>query len=530
MQVQHIPVNSVHSFSKRDKSYLIDSDQFSDFLALPFEYTEMGKAIEQRSKYPIDRALLFNVLSDQYHNVETSSKTNAHLQNIKKVNCFTITTAHQPSLMTGPLYYIYKILSTIKLCQKLKTDFPNNEFTPVFVIGGEDHDFEEINHLYLFNKKIEWEGKNGGPVGRMSMEGIQEVIEQVADILGSNNKVSDLMADIVSKANDCTTYGEFAFKLTHTLFDHLGLIILRMDEKRLKSAFISVIKDEILNGTSKTLVESQQDKLESLGYKRQAHVRDINFFYLNEGGRNRIEKEGETFNVLNTDISFTEEAIITEIENNPDCFSPNVVMRPLFQETILPNLAYIGGGGELAYWMERKTQFEHFKLPFPMLIRRNSAMIISTQQIGQLEKLGFSIEDSFNDELTLIKNYIEKSDNPDFSLSGSQKELDDVFNKIEKLIKSIDPTLVKTVQSELVKSKKSLAYLESKMKKSVKQKEEVQLNRINKIKQKLFPNGLQERHDNIFEYMSKYGQTLIDDMLEYCDPFDKTFKVFIPKS
>jgi len=527
MQVQDITIESVASLSKRDKHYLINSQEFNEFLTYPFEYSELSKAIESRKNNPIDRNLLYEVITAQYANLKSGSKTEVHIQNIKDDNCFTITTAHQPSLMTGPLYYVFKILSTIKLCKRLSSDFPKHKFAPVFVIGGEDHDFEEINHLYLFNKKIEWQGRSGGPVGRITVEGIDEVIKEVTEILGSKNKAENVLSQLTEKANNCTSYGEFAFQLTHSLFDHLGVIILRMDNKELKSAFSPIIKDEILNSASKPLVEKEQEKLERLGYKRQAHVRDINFFYLNENGRNRIEKTNNIFSVLNTNLSFTKEEIEIEIENHPDRFSPNVVMRPLYQETILPNLAYIGGGGELAYWMERKTQFEYFKLPFPMLIRRNSAMIVSSKQIEQLSKLGFDLESSFQDEHSLIQQYIKNSDNPDFSLIASHTALDDIYNKIENLTQSIDPTLVKTVQSELSKSKKSLEYLESKMKKAVKQKEEVQLNRIKKIKQKLFPNGLQERHDNIFEYLSKYGQTLIDEMLDHCDPFDKKFKVFI---
>ena len=527
MQVKDIPIESVLSFSKRDKNYLLDAQQFNDFLAYPFEYSEFKRVIENRKKNPVDRDLLHSVILEQYKNLESSSQTQNHIQNIKSDDCYTIATAHQPSLMTGPLYYVYKILSTIKLCQKLSKDYPTQKFAPVFVIGGEDHDFEEINHLYLFNKKIEWKGQNKGPVGRIPILGIPEIIQEVKEILGPQSKAADLLAILASKANNCETYGEFAFQLTHTLFDHLGLVILRMDSKSLKSAFIPIIKDEIFNGLSKPLVEREQERLESFGYKNQAYARDINFFYLNESGRNRIEKTGNKFTVIDTDISFSKEEIENEIDNHPGRFSPNVVMRPLYQELILPNLAYIGGGGELAYWMERKTQFEHFNIPFPMLIRRNSAMIVSRQQEVQLEKLGFTIEDIFNDELMLIQSFIDNSDNPDFSLEVSQKNLEDIYKEVEKITKSIDSTLVKTVQSELAKSKKSLDYLESKMKKSVKQKEEVQLNRIKKLKQKLFPNGLQERHDNIFEYLSKYGQSLIDDMLDHCDPFDKKFKVFV---
>lgn len=527
MQVQNIPIDSVNALSHRDITYWKNSKTFLPYLSYDFEYSKFKEVINNRSNITTDRKLLHKVVKDQYSDIAISEITQNHIIALQEENCFAVTTAHQPSLMTGPLYYIYKILSTIKLTKRLRQDFPEYYFSPFFVIGGEDHDFEEINHFHLFNKVIEWKNQGKGSVGRLDTNGIEEAITEAQNILGSKSKAIDLINDIGLLAQNCKTYGDFSFKLTHLLFDHLGLVILRMDNPELKKAFIPIMEEEIYNSVSKPLVEAQQSKIENLGFANQAFARDINLFYLSPHGRNRIEAVGDQFKIVDTPLSFTKDSLREELHNHPERFSPNVVMRPLFQELIIPNLAYIGGGGELAYWTERKTQFQHFGMPFPMLIRRTSAIIISNAQEKQLNNLGFSIEDIFMDYQALIKMYIDNSDHPDYSLSEAEKDIQSTFKKIEDQVSQIDSTLKKTVQSELSKVLKSVSYLENKLKKSIKQKEEIQLNRIQKLKDKLFPSGLQERHDNIFEYISQYGRNIIDEMLDHCDPFDKTFKVFI---
>ncbi|MBT8233364.1 MAG: bacillithiol biosynthesis cysteine-adding enzyme BshC [Bacteroidia bacterium] len=527
MKIKNIAINKVQSLSDRDSAYYTKSTIFKNFLNYDFDYNEFPKVIAQRKEFGIDRQLLKTVIKAQYEDIICSSKTQNHIDSIDQDNCFTITTAHQPSLFTGPLYYVYKILSTINLCNQLQTDFPDNHFVPVFVIGGEDHDFDEINHFHIYNKKIEWHNAQQGAVGRMDTNGLMDVFNELVKILGEKSKVNNLLSSIKEVINNASFYGEFSFKLTHLLFDKFGLVILRMDDRKLKKAFTPIIKEEIFNQPSQSLVEATQSEIENIGFKKQAYARKINFFYLTENGRHRIEQTEDRFSILDTDRSLSKSEMMVEIENHPEKFSPNVITRPLFQELILPNLAYIGGGGELAYWMERKTQFNHFGLPFPMLIRRNSGLIISEQQVQQINKLGFKLDDIFEDENELIKIYISQSDNPDINLNESKSELENIFKKIENLSKTIDSTLIKTVQSECAKSLKSISYIESKLTKSVKQKEQVQINRIKKLKLKLFPQGLQERHDNIFEFISKYGEDIIADMLPQMNPFDKDFKVFI---
>ncbi len=527
MQVIDIDIKDIRQFSKKDKAYIGSHPDFENFLNYKYDFNEFEKLIQERSKYQTDRKLLVSMLKEQYGSVSSSLLSSQNIENLAGPDCFTITTAHQPSLMSGPLYYVYKILSAIKLCKELSLSFPNHKFVPLFVLGGEDHDFEEINHLHLYQKKIEWQSNDSGSVDQYSTEGLETVIHRMIEILGERSLGLDILNSLKIKLSSCKDYNEFAFLLTHSLFDHLGLIILKMDTPGFKRQFSPIVKAEILNQKSKTIVNQTQKSLEEAGWDSQAFARQVNFFYRIKGIRNRIDLENGAYKILDSDISFTPEEIENEISNHPENFSPNVIMRPLFQEMILPNLAYIGGGGEIAYWLERKAQFEHFNIHFPMLIRRTSALIIGDHQSKQLEKLGLSILDLFKEKEDLIKYYLEISDSPDYKLDSFKSEIEATFKNIEAHVSLIDKSLEKTTQSEAVKAQKSLDYLQGKLKKSIKQKEEINLKRIDRLVDKLFPGGLQERHDNIFEYISNYGPQIIDQMLEHCMPFDKKFKVFL---
>ncbi len=527
MKVDNIPVEKVRQVSHRDCSYYTNPELFKDFVSFIPSLTSFPDLIEAKSKHSVDRALLHKVVSSQYSQCNTSAKTKQNIALLEKDNTFTVTTAHQPSLLTGPLYYIYKILSTINLAQKLTETYTDFNIIPIFIVGSEDHDFEEINHLSLYGKNITWQNDGIGSVGHFSTDGLKEVIEETIEILGPNSKAQTLLTDISGILAQSTNYQDFAFKLTHRLFDHLGLVIIVMDNPALKKAFIPIITEEILEGPSQQLVQKTQVSIEAfLNFQPQAHARPINFFYTGDSGRNRVLLEEGNFKINNTNLSFTEDEIINEINNHPERFSPNVVMRPLYQESILPNLAYIGGGGELAYWTERKTQFEHFGVPMPMLIRRRSAMILTSGDLKSMSKLDITLQDVFMEKRTLIERMIQSDEHPDYLLDEERQAIEKIFETVENKVAKLDGSLRQSVGSEKTKLKKSLDYLENKMKKALKQKESININRMDKLQAKLFPNGLQERHDNILQYISQYGEEIIDEMLPHCNPLEKTFKVF----
>ncbi|MEN0050690.1 MAG: bacillithiol biosynthesis BshC, partial [Bacteroidota bacterium] len=263
------------------------------------------------------------------------------------------------------------------------------------------------------------------------------------------------------------------------------------------------------------------------GFGGQAYPREINFFYLADQIRSRIVLEEETYKVLDTDLSFTRAQMEQEIENHPERFSPNVVMRPIYQEVILPNLAYVGGGGELAYWQERQTQFAHFGVNFPMLVRRNSALWIDKGNAKKLNKIGFNIATIFGDTEELIKVYVKENTENELSLKQEKLRVQQIFEGVVSKAIEIDPGLKKTVLSEQAKLLNSISALEAKLMRAEKNRHEITINQIRSLKERLFPSGLQERHDNFMAYYLKQGDTYFQMLKEHLYPLDKRFLVFL---
>ena len=527
MAIHKIDFADIPQLSDRDKAYQSENNPFESLIKYKPELASFAKAIEDRKQYPVDRSLLVDVLQQQYKALPSKEKSSKNIELLRSENTFTIITAHQPVLFTGPLYYIIKIFSAINMAEQLKAVHPTYDFVPVFISGGEDHDFDEVNKCKLYGKTIEWQQGKGGSVGRMNLDGVDEAIKALEEILSDKEDAQRAKQWIKDAYNHSSNYAEMTTRLVHSLFGKYGLLILNPDHKALKSAFAPMMRKELLEQSSAPLVQKAQSEIEALGYKSQAFARDINLFYLQDGSRERIELEDGVYKVVNTALSFTEKEIVSELENHPERFSPNVIMRPLYQETIMPNLAYIGGGGELAYWIERKSQFEAFGVFYPILIRRASAMLLTGSHLKNMSKLNISIENVFQNEDRLIADLIESESSVELDLSKEVESVNDIFKSISERAKIIDPTLEGKVLAEGSKQLKVIEQLESRLRRTIKAQQETQVNKIRKVKSSLFPNnGLQERHDNFFQYYDMYGDRLLDIMKDNIDALDKHFVVF----
>lgn len=526
MDIQFLPFDTIPQLSSKDIAYATENPRLRPFFQYDVKLETFAKVIQDKMKDATNRDVLVEVLKNQYKKFESSNLINQQIESLNNSNTFTVTTAHQPSLCTGPLYYIYKIFSTINLSEQLKQTYPDYHFVPVFITGGEDHDFEEVNHFNLFGKKIIWENEEMGSVGMMQTHTLQPVLEELKTILGTSPKAEEIYQIIETAYTKHQKYADATIELAHTLFQDYGLVILDMNNRSLKSLFANHLKKELFEQTSKALVEATKSELEAVGFSGQAHARDINLFYLKDQLRERIVRENGVFQVLNTDYTFTETEILQELEQNPHHFSPNVVIRPLYQEFILPNLAYIGGGGEIAYWLERKIQFTNFGINFPMLIRRNSVLWLDKGNSKKMAKLGLSINDLFIEVEALIKHFVSKHTNTVLSLAEEKASLNKVFQAIKEKSDQIDPTLSKAVLAEGAKQMKSLEQLEGRLMRAEKQKHETSINQIRSLKEKLFPgNGLQERHDNFMNLYLKYGNSFFETLKANLNPLKKGFVV-----
>lgn len=518
-------------FSKTIIDYLEGNSDIKPFINNFPSAEGFRNLLQQKSKQPFPhRSLLHNTLIKQYEDagIVVDAVLKKNIQALLNENTYTVTTGHQLCLFTGPLYFIYKIISSIKLAENLKKQFPEINVVPVYWMATEDHDFEEINHVNIFNKQLKWNNERAkGAVGRLSTETMVDLINELKIICGDNENAHQLITifeNAYLKRNNLADATRF---LVNELFGHYGLIVVDGDDVEFKKVFSPFIANELVEQKSHSKVVAQTAKLEALGYKAQIKPREINLFYIDGAIRERIELlAAGNYKVLNTDLSFTKDQILKFVNTNPERFSPNVVLRPLYQEVILPDLAYIGGGGELAYWFQLKQVFDLHGVLFPVLILRNSVLWIDEINAERINKLGFTSNDLFRKEIELTASYLAKLNIEEISLTSYKEELISVFNKLVNYAVAVDASLKGSVEAELQKVLKGIDVVESKLSKAQKLKHEQAINQIKNLKQKLFPkDGLQERHDNFIPYHLKYGTKFIEVLHDTFDPL--VFKFLI---
>jgi bacillithiol biosynthesis cysteine-adding enzyme BshC len=517
--------DQVPQLAKTDVAYAMGDPRLQAFYQYTPHLEAMQQAISDRQTIQYPRADLVKVLKTQYATLPPNVAVQANIEALAEAGTFTVTTAHQPFLLLGPLYFVYKALTTIRLAEETAR-FTGKRIVPVFVLGSEDHDLEELNQVQLYSKKITWEPGETGPVGSMSLAAMPAVLETLKEILGNSEAAEALYARLARTYDGPKDFAAATQALLHEWLGKEGLVVLNMNSAVLKRHFIPVMRAELLEQRSFQLVNQTIEQLTTLGFKTQAAPREINLFYMQPGLRERIVREGDAFKVNNTKLVFSQTEILTELEKHPEHFSPNVVLRPLFQETILPNLAYVGGGGELAYWLERKKLFESFACPFPMLVRRNSVLWLDTDSQKKLAKFGYTPSEFFNDTETLVRQFIERNATADISLGPEVAQLRTVYNQLASKASQVDPTLEKAIRAEEVKAIAGLEQWESRLIRAEKQKHEVVIQQMRALKEKLFPgNGLQERSENCIPYLLKYGDDYLQMLKDNLQPFDPGFVI-----
>ncbi|MGF1554749.1 bacillithiol biosynthesis cysteine-adding enzyme BshC [Paucihalobacter sp.] len=528
MPIECIPYSDTNYFSNLICDYVEGKPQLKQFYnRFPNLNNFKDQIAEKKASFPIEnRQILAAVLTTQYANFNPSEATSQHINLLKSENTFTVTTGHQLNLFTGPLYFLYKIISTINLTEELKKSHPENNFVPIYWMATEDHDFEEINYFNFKGKKIRWPKKTSGAVGALSTEGLEAVLKVFASDLpvGTNaDKLKTLFKEAYlnyDNLSDATRY------LANALFADYGLVIIDAQDKALKKLMIPYVEKELTQQLAFQHITKTNIEIEALDYGTQVNPRDINFFYLKDGFRERITMLNDKFQVVDTTISFSKEEILKELFDHPERFSPNVVLRPLYQEVILPNLCYIGGGGELAYWLQLKSNFEAQKVIFPILLLRNSALIKTTSIAEKLRKLNISNKDLFLGKDSLINKKIRQISNIDIDFSPQKEHLKKQFEDLHALAKQTDASFKGAVKAQEVKQIKGLENLEKRLLKAQKRKLKDQVERLADHHNQLFPNqSLQERQLNFSEIYLEYGESLIPELIAHLQPLKVEFSI-----
>lgn len=511
MKKYGVALNQTRQFSSFFLDYLTEKDSLKTFYAHSPTIESFKNAIHQKNFPAHQRSILIHTLRKQYQKIQMSEATEAALVSLADTNTFTVTTGHQLNLFTGPLYFIFKIVSTINLARQLKIAYPKFNFVPVYWMASEDHDFEEINFFKLDGKKYQWNSTQTGAVGDFHLD------ESFQDFLKSLPFVPDFFKEAYTHSE---TLAEAVRKYVHTLFGEQGLLIIDGNDVAFKESFSEVVLEDLFAHTPYQKATHSSEQLASLGYKSQIFPREINFFYLLKGVRERIERTSEGFMVLNTDLTFSESEIRVLIAQHPERFSPNVVLRPLYQEMILPNLAYLGGPAEVIYWLQLKGVFDHFQIPFPVLLPRNFGLILDQPIQAKIQKMGWSHEDLFQDFESWKRAFILSESTLDIKLDHQKEAVAEIFDAAGSQAANLDASLLKSFEAGKVRSLKILDQMSVKLRKAEERRLKNQLDRAATIQEFTMPGGSpQERVVNMMQFYLS-NPDLIQDLLDCFDPLD----------
>lgn len=522
-----VPHSETRYFSPIVLDYLIAKDKLKPFCQYPVSLDSFRFAIEDKKNVQINRKALTETLQAQYRDTSVNKMVESNISSLLHDNTFTVTTGHQLCLFMGPLYFIYKIINVINLAEILKESYPSTHFVPVFWMASEDHGLKEVDHINLFGKTVKWEPGKEGAVGRMKTDSLKPVLEELTGMFGEGDAAAELLRLFRNSYIKHSVLAEATRHLLNELFGEYGLVVVDGDDACLKNEFKDIIRKDISEQVSFKLCRETCGQL-SADYKTQAVPREIGFFYLKDNTRRRIVKKGNVYQVHHTDFSFTEKELLNEIDNHPERFSPDVMMRTLYQEKTLPNLAYIGGPAEVGYWLQYKKVFEYYNLNYPVLLLRNSALWIESRIAAKLQILRIEPEELFLEKNQLLALALRRLSSDEINLDKEKESIKRIYENLAEKAAKADSTLKSAVESELQKQFNAIGKLEAKMLKAGKRKHQDAIRQMENILNKLFPgNKLQERHDNFIPYYLKYGRQFIHILKKELKPLEMKVTVLL---
>jgi bacillithiol biosynthesis cysteine-adding enzyme BshC len=524
-------------FSKLFKDYILQKSEITDFFEIPPFNIERLKTKAENLSFPSDRTKVSNALKEFNTAFEPSETTLLNIEKLRDPSSLAVVTGQQMVLYGGPVFTVLKALTAIQLAKKYEREL-NRPVVPVFWLADEDHDIEEISQFSLIKRDeiIKCSGSFGEPGKRVGEYSLKEVHHQLRSCVKNGLIDTDFSEDLwkildysySEKHSVAEAFGIFLQKL----FGKHGLILAGSNDKLLKSFSKSVLTKSVIKAddVSDRLKENTKH-LEKLGYHGQVHLNNSNIFYISETGhRLKIQYDGEVWFIDNSNMRWSSDELIREINDNPNQFSPNVILRPVLQDRILPTLSYVAGPGEIAYYAQMSGIYDYFEQSMPQIVPRFSGTLIESSVERIMGKLPFNLDDYNKRIEDLESEYIEQTDQPDLEkIFGDWKQrIDSITDEKKSVIGEIDPTLKNTAGKASSTYFSELDKLKGKLYKSLKQQEKTQLERILKIQSNLFPNGnLQEREIAFIYYLNKYGIELFDELLKSLENHEPdTHKLF----
>jgi bacillithiol biosynthesis cysteine-adding enzyme BshC len=526
MPVTRIPYADTRRFSALVTDYLAGHEGLRELHAEPPTREGLHRTAQARPFSAEDRLVLSTALAAQYAGLALPDAVSDNLAALRRPDALTVTTGHQLCLFGGPLYVPFKILNVVRLARQLTTEL-GRPVLPVFWMATEDHDRAEIDHTWLNGSRVHWPGHAAGAVGRMPLHDIDAVLAQAAALLGDGDHAPAIRDLLYAAYRPDRTLAQATRHFVNALFGRFGVLCVDGDDPALKQRFVPHMREEVLNQVALRTVSHANARLAER-YAVQAHAREINLFHLCPGHRRRIVQEGEGYHVLDGGPSWSPDQLLRELEARPEDFSPNVLLRPVYQETILPNIAYVGGGGELAYWLQLKPLFHALQVPMPAVLLRTSAGFLPAKHMRQWADLGLTATDLFASFDALRARVAAERVPFSTDMAAERERLQAFYHDLAARAAAADPSLKASAEAHATRALHGLERFGKALLRSAKRREADALARMDRVHAALFPGGgLQERRDNILPMLAAQGEGLLDRLLAELDPLDPRFTLFV---
>lgn len=508
--MQNIPnfTPSIMSQAKTKRSFKADllagAPSIAPFCGAFFHQFDPALTAATRKSKPVNRALLVETLRNQNAGLPNHEKVMQQIALLTDENTFTVTTGHQLCLGTGPLYSIYKAITAVALAAECKRRCPELNFVPVFWMASEDHDAEEVNHYFLsFTEKRSYTAPFAGAVGRHLLT---DEVQQWGTAFSKHYQPGRKWSE--------------AFRLLlHELLGSEGLVLLDGDDAALKATFAPAMARELEQSLIHQQVTQTIGAMEAAGYEAQATPREVNLFYLDDEQRQLIVPAADGFSLKDGSRKRSQAEWNALLQAHPECFSPNVLMRPLYECTLLPDIAYVGGWAELTYWSQLRSSFEAFDIPFPVLFPRMSASLLPQSVADRWSALALKPE-QLNLPLAELQDLIAAPFWNESELQQIRGEFESSFERLRGFMTVIDPTMDRNVAGESSKLNQYLEGLPKKIRKAIANRHPEPFRRMAEIKNQLAAEGqVQERVLNFFSFAGENHQDLIQLLLSHCKPF-----------
>lgn len=524
--------------------YLFDYNEVRSFYPLNFRdqgsFESAMKGIDRGSH---DRKTLVEVMRDQNTAWQSPPESMENLALLTDRGTYAVVTGQQVGLFGGPLYAVYKAITAIKLAKDLKRRFPKNNFVPVFWLEGEDHDFAEMNHAGVFDAEGGLSSisylpggvmpeRNVGAVGEMTFD---ETMTASLDSLEKTLPKSEFTTPLLTSLRTCyapgrTFYDAFARWMNILLSGH-GLVLFSPSDPRLKKLLSPLFLRELEEfPASSQLVITRSAELEHR-YHAQIKAKSINLFLFHKGGRYLIEPRETDFSLKGTRAFFTKEELTVIARETPELLSPNVILRPLCQDTLLPTVAYVGGPSEIAYFAQIQPVYDRFGIAMPVIFPRASASIVQTGLLRAMEKYGLELQEFFGEASRVTTKVVEQISEIklDALFSGVTKNIHDALGEAKFGLNEIDPTLLGALENISSKIDVTVNVLKEKSIAAQKRRNETAVRQIEKSINGLLPGGsLQERGINIVSYMNKFGPDFGHWLAEQLDVGEQKHQILTP--